>query len=101
MCLDCFTYKSLSRKVYGSNLDSLTFLFIKSLAQIMNNFSNFDPKKKLFIYAKMVKVLWYMIFFWKKHLSLSYFLPMMCVMLNCVFSKNFFSFGWNDQLFKN
>jgi len=30
------------------------------LAQIMNNFSKVQPKKKyIYIYAKMVKVLWY------------------------------------------
>jgi hypothetical protein len=46
MFLDCFSFKSLSWKVYDSNPDSWTFKFIKISAQIMNNFSNFQQTEK-------------------------------------------------------
>jgi hypothetical protein len=39
VCLNYFSFKSLSWKVYGSNLDTWSFKFIKILAQVMNNFS--------------------------------------------------------------
>ncbi len=59
MCLNCFSFNSLSWKVYGSNPNSWSFKFIKNLAQIMITFSKVSKTKINLIYAKMVKVLWY------------------------------------------
>jgi hypothetical protein len=58
MCLDCFNYKSMSRKVRDSNLHTWMFKFIKNLTQIMNNFSKVQQNENNLIYADMVKVLW-------------------------------------------
>jgi hypothetical protein len=46
-CLDSFSFKSLSWKLYGSKLDNRTFKFIIILAQIINKFTKVAKQKKL------------------------------------------------------
>ncbi len=58
MCLYCFSFKSLSWNVCGSNPKSLTFKFIKILGQIMNIFSKSRQHENSLIHAEMVKILW-------------------------------------------
>jgi hypothetical protein len=62
VCLDCFSFKSLSwneiYEVCDSNLDSWTFKFIKKIGT--NNeffFQKFDKTKNALIYVEMVQVL--------------------------------------------
>jgi hypothetical protein len=59
VCFDYFSSNSLLWKICSSKLDNRTFDFINILAQIINKFFKSSKTKNNFIYAEMIKVLWY------------------------------------------